>query len=67
MERHEHRFLVRVWFEPAGHADGQWRGEVDHVGHERRLFFSSLGDLVDFIKIRLVDPVVPVRHDRHET
>jgi hypothetical protein len=67
MERLEHRFVVHVWFESAGRTNGQWRGEVDHVGHGRRLYFSSLGDLVDFIKIRLGEPAVPGAADRNET
>jgi hypothetical protein len=67
MERHEHRFVVHVWYESAGRSDGQWRGEIDHVGYGRRLYFSSFGDLIDFIKIRLGDPAFPRGHDRRET
>jgi hypothetical protein len=53
MERPEHRFIVRIWYEGASGSEGQWRGAVDHVGHERRLYFSSLGDLMDFIRARM--------------
>jgi hypothetical protein len=67
MERREHRFVVHVWFESAGYAEGQWRGEIDHVGHERRLYFSSLGDIIDFIKIRLGEPAVSSVNERSET
>ena len=67
MERREHRFVVHVWFESNGRADGQWRGEVDHVGQGRRLYFSSLGDLMDFIKVRLAEPAVTGSHERRET
>jgi hypothetical protein len=67
MERREHRFVVHVWFESAGHADGQWRGEIDHVGQSRRLYFSSLGDIIDFIKIRLGDPAASSVSDSTET
>jgi hypothetical protein len=67
MERREHRFVVHVWFESAGHAEGQWRGEIDHVGHGRRLYFSSLGDIVDFIKIRLGEPAISGVADHTET
>ncbi|HEY7982404.1 MAG TPA: hypothetical protein VID19_13090 [Candidatus Eremiobacteraceae bacterium] len=67
MERREHRFVVHVWFESAGNAEGQWRGEIDHVGHGRRLYFSSLGDLIDFIKLRLGDPAISGVSDRPET
>ena len=53
MERPEHRFVVRVWLEAGTGHDRQWRGAVDHVGHERRLYFTSLGDLMDFIRARM--------------
>ena len=67
MERREHRFVVHLWCESAGRADGQWRGEIDHVGQGSRLYFSSLGDLMDFIKIRLGDPALSGTDDRRET
>jgi len=67
MERREHRFVVHVWYESAGRFEGQWRGEIDHVGHGRRLYFSSLGDLIDFIKIRLGDPAISGVTDHTET
>jgi hypothetical protein len=67
MERREHRFVVHVWFESAGHADGQWRGEIDHVGNGRRLYFSSLGDIIDFIKIRLGEPAISSAGENTET
>jgi hypothetical protein len=57
MERREHRFVVHVWFETGGRADGQWRGAVEHVGHDRRLYFSSLGDLTAFINARIGESV----------
>jgi len=59
MERREHRFVVRIWFETGSGSDGQWRGAVEHLGQERRLYFSSLGDLTDFIKVRIEEPAPP--------
>ena len=53
MDRTEHRFVVHVWLEPGEPATGQWRGAVDHLGSGRRMYFSSLGDLTDFIRLRL--------------
>jgi hypothetical protein len=53
--RREHRFVVRVWLEPGQEASGQWRGAVEHVGSGQRLYFASLGDLNDFIALRLGD------------
>jgi hypothetical protein len=55
MERTEHRFVVRVWLETAAAAEGQWRGVVDHVGSGRKLYFSSMGDLMDFIRLRMTE------------
>jgi hypothetical protein len=53
MSRSEQRFIVHMWLEPGESAEGQWRGAVDHVGSGRRMYFSSLGDLTDFIRLRL--------------
>ena len=55
MERTEHRFVVRVWLETAGPEGGQWRGVVDHVGTGRKLYFSSMGDLMDFLRLRMTE------------
>jgi|HubBroStandDraft_1064217.scaffolds.fasta_scaffold382806_2 hypothetical protein len=59
MQRSEHRFVVHMWLEPGDNGEGQWRGAVDHVGSGRRIYFSSLGDLTDFIRVRLGPAVVP--------
>ena len=56
MERSEHRFMVHIWMESAGAGEGQMRGSVDHVGSGRRLYFASLGDLSDFIRLRITEP-----------
>ena len=65
MKRSEHRFVVHVWREIAVDGEGQWRGSVDHIGHERRLYFSSLVDLIDFIRERRqaqgLDPADPAK------
>jgi len=65
MARTEHRFIVRVWLEEGVGPEGSWRGAVDHLGHDRKLYFSSLGDLVDFIHARMsadgTDPVQTIR------
>ncbi|HXW76687.1 MAG TPA: hypothetical protein VEJ20_04680 [Candidatus Eremiobacteraceae bacterium] len=55
MERSEHRFLVHMWLESAPNGEGQWRGAVDHVGSGKRYYFASLGDLTDFIRLRLAE------------
>ena len=53
MARSEHRFIVHVWHEDGLEIQSGWRGAVDHLGHDRRLYFSSLGDLMDFIRARM--------------
>jgi hypothetical protein len=48
-----HLFVVRIWYEPSRRAGKQWRGSVEHVPSGQRLYFASLGDLTDFITLRL--------------
>ncbi len=60
MQRPEHRFVVRIWYESGPGAEGQWRGAVDHVGHERRLYFTTLSDLTDFIRARMQAPAAEI-------
>jgi hypothetical protein len=67
MNRSEHRFSVLLWLEPGENAEGQWRGAVDHIGSGRRMYFSSLGDLTDFIRVRLGAPADAQPAERAET
>ena len=63
--RREHRFVVRMWLEDGLGFDQGWRGAIEHVGHERRLYFSSIGDLVEFIRARTAArDIEPVASDR---
>lgn len=55
MERNEHRFMVRVWLETAAGTSGQWRGVVDHIGTGRKVYFSDMTDLMDFIRLRMTE------------
>ncbi len=55
-ERHEHLFIVRVWQEPAQVRSGSWRGSIEHVPSGQRLYFVSLVDMDDFIRLRLALP-----------
>jgi len=50
--RVEELFVVRLWRE-TGATSRAWRGSVEHVGTDRRRFFSSLADLVEFIRMRI--------------
>ena len=49
----DHLFIVRLWREAAEPAAWPWRGLVEHVPSGRRLHFSTLGDLTDFMTWRL--------------
>jgi hypothetical protein len=55
MERSEHRFVVRIWLEAAAGTGGQWRGVVDHIGTGRKVYFSDMTDLMDFIRLRMTE------------
>ena len=49
--RSEHLFVVRVWRE-AGTRARSCRGYVVHVPTKQRIYFSELGDLLEFIRLR---------------
>ncbi len=61
-ERSEHLFVVRIWQEHEQIKTGGWRGSIDHVPSGRRLYFVSLNDLNDFIRLRLNTPLQDVDH-----
>ncbi len=45
-------FIVRIWLVEEGR-DRAWRGSVEQVPSGQKLYFTSLGDLDDFIAWRL--------------
>lgn len=45
-------FIVRIW-RVDNRRDGAWRGSVEHVPSGRKLYFTSLGDLNDFVALQL--------------
>jgi hypothetical protein len=47
--RTEHLFIVRIWQETGQPAGAAWRGQVEHAPSRRRMYFSNLRDLDDFI------------------
>jgi hypothetical protein len=67
MERSEHRFMVRIWLESAAGTGGQWRGEVDHIGSGRKVYFSNMADLMDFIRLRMTDTSQSASADKAKT
>jgi hypothetical protein len=61
MERVEHLFVVRVWFEPGARSGEEWRGSVEHVPSGARRYFGVLADLEAFIRRAASGPVVTQR------
>jgi hypothetical protein len=49
-ERDEQLFVVRLWQEPG--TTPQLRGLVEDIHAQQRFYFSSLGELNEFIRLR---------------
>ena len=52
MNTDTHSFIIRVWYE-AQDSEGNilaWRGSIDHVGSENRLYFQDLDGIARFIQ-----------------
>ena len=52
LENETHAFIIRVWYE-AQDNEGKvmtWRGSIDHVGGNKRLYFQDLNGAVHFIQ-----------------
>lgn len=52
MENETHAFIIRVWYE-AQDSEGKvltWRGSIDHVGGNKRLYFQDMNGVVNFIQ-----------------
>jgi len=54
--RPQHLFVVRLWTEAANADPLHWRGSVEHVSTGKKIYFTSLGDLNDFITLHLSGP-----------
>lgn len=51
-----HAFVIRVWNEGAGAGKPKvWRGYIEHVNHNARLYFSDLNGVARFIQRQIVD------------
>ncbi|MBV8198619.1 MAG: hypothetical protein JO263_10815 [Candidatus Eremiobacteraeota bacterium] len=53
MDTADQVFLIRMWFEASGARPGAWRGVITHVLTGERWYFAELGELNDFIRLRL--------------
>lgn len=63
-ERPQHLFLVRIWQEPSASASAGWRGSVEHVPSQQRMYFKSLRDLDDFILLHIQSLAGTSRQDQ---
>jgi len=55
--RTKHVFVVEMWCDGSARSSASWRGMVKHVTHRHQRYFASLGDLTDFITLRLEAPL----------
>jgi hypothetical protein len=51
-KRQDHRFVLHVWREPSA-SDAEWRGSVYETSSALSIASARLGDLWDFIVLRL--------------
>jgi hypothetical protein len=51
--RIKHIFVVEMWREDSSDAASSWRGMVKHVAHGEQRYFVDLGDLTQFLTLRL--------------
>jgi hypothetical protein len=51
--RTKHIFVVEMWREDSSDAASSWRGVVKHVAHDEQRYFVELGDLTQFVALRL--------------
>ena len=63
--RTKHIFVVEIWREPSDTLSGSLRGIVKHVTDGQQSYFHTLGDLTDFISVRVDRPPtdVPVSNE----
>jgi hypothetical protein len=49
LDHKTHAFIVRVWQESSGKIPS-WRGFIEYVGQNKRLYFYDLDRIANFIK-----------------
>lgn len=53
MDEKTHSFIIRIWEtieDRVNGLEGTWRGSIDYVGSEKRLYFNDLDSIVAFIQ-----------------
>lgn len=59
--RTKYLFVVEIWREPSDTLSGSLRGIVKDVTFGQRSYFHTLGDLTDFITVRVARPQTDAR------
>jgi hypothetical protein len=57
VEEETHSFIIRIWDadgEKFTHPEEAWRGSIDYVGSDRRLYFNDLNSIAAFIREQVV-------------
>lgn len=50
MDNDVHAFVIRIWNEGIGAGKAKvWRGYIEHVNHDSRMYFSDLSGIARFI------------------
>jgi hypothetical protein len=42
-------FVVRMWAEASADAEPSWRGQIDDLLRKRRVYFTNLGTMCEFM------------------
>ena len=53
MRRNTYSFIIRIWYE-AVDEQGKvqtWRGSIEQVNNNKRLYFDKLDQFIDFVKL----------------
>ena len=62
MQDHSFAFVVRIWLEST-YSDGKstiWRGSIEQVGNDCRIYFSDLDGMTQFIQTQIgLEPPPP--------
>jgi len=67
LENDTHAFIIRIWHETDNgrHSVKSWRGSIDHVGSESRLYFYDFDGIASFIREQVGadtdNPISPFR------
>ena len=59
-KRIDHVFMVRLWAETPGEsAPPDWRGVVEHAASGQRRYFTSLDDMLTFLRGQMAASIAP--------